>query len=215
MSVSSDILISDPSLTRAVDNAIQNELVGMNTAMPGQVVNVYASKCAVDVQPCLQRQYSDGTITPLPIIPYVPLVFPRTSNAWLTFPVAVGDYVMLVFSQRSLEQWLNKGGVVDPQDPRKFAISDAVAIPGVYPFSRPPTVDSANVILQNGTTKITLTPAGKFRFENTGGDEILNLISQLLNTLSTEMVNTMLGPQPLLAASTYASLQSKIDALRS
>jgi hypothetical protein len=54
----------------------------------------------------------------------------------ITFPVAAGDIVLLCFAQTSLDNWLQLGGVVDPQDSRKFDLSDAIAIPGLLSFNQ-------------------------------------------------------------------------------
>lgn len=55
----------------------------------------------------------------------------------LALPVAVGDTGLLIFSDRSLDVWLATGGIVDPGDDRRHALSDAVFVPGLRPFSSP------------------------------------------------------------------------------
>jgi len=62
------------------------------------------------------------------------------SGADLVTPVAVGDTGLLVFCDGSLDVWLSKGGLVDPLDDRHHALSDAVFIPGLRPFSNPVSV---------------------------------------------------------------------------
>jgi hypothetical protein len=58
----------------------------------------------------------------------------------LVLPVSVGDTGLLVFADGSLDVWLARGGVVDPLDDRHHALSDAVFIPGLRPFSNPISV---------------------------------------------------------------------------
>jgi hypothetical protein len=56
--------------------------------------------------------------------------------------------VALVFSDRSLDRWLNAGGVVDPGTYRMHDLSDAIAIPGLHPWSAPWTgLDATAVTL--------------------------------------------------------------------
>jgi hypothetical protein len=71
----------------------------------------------------------------LPVIPNVPLMQFGMGGMRLTFPATPGDTVLLVFCQRSLDKWKSSGGEVDPGDARQFSISDAVAIPGLFPFN--------------------------------------------------------------------------------
>jgi hypothetical protein len=74
------------------------------------------------------------TIPPAVLTPDVP------SGADLVVPVAVGDTGLLVFADDSLDVWLSKGGLVDPLDDRHHALSDAIFIPGLRPFSNPVSV---------------------------------------------------------------------------
>jgi hypothetical protein len=62
------------------------------------------------------------------------------AGADLVVPVEVGDTGLLVFADDSLDIWLSKGGLVDPLDDRHHALSDAVFIPGLRPFSNPISV---------------------------------------------------------------------------
>ena len=63
----------------------------------------------------------------------VPVLFPRSRKAAVTFPLEKGDTVLLVFAERSLDEWIEKGGnKVSPEDPRRHDMSDAIAIPGCF-----------------------------------------------------------------------------------
>ncbi len=64
----------------------------------------------------------------------VPVAFPRGGGFSFTMPITEGDYVLLVFADRSIDLWLENGGSnVDPIDIRRHAVGDAIAIPGCYP----------------------------------------------------------------------------------
>lgn len=215
-------LIGDPSLAQVIESSIENALSKVNVSMPGQVVSYDSTKNCASIQPLIKKRYADDTVVALPVINGVPIAFPRTADAWLMMPVKAGDYVTLVFSQRSLEIWLNLGGTVDPMDPRKFSLSDAVAFLGGYPYAAAAVANTDNIVLQNKDTKISLTPNGKFRFEKVGGDEILDLLLQIteelktfLNTISADTTNTAFGPMPLNAFATYAMLGTQVSLLKS
>jgi hypothetical protein len=74
---------------------------------------------------------SKGSGESLPVITDVPVVFPGAGDYSVTFPIAKGDTVLLIFAEGSLDQWLTKGGEVDPQDDRRFSLTDAIAIPSL------------------------------------------------------------------------------------
>lgn len=111
---------------------------GINTCIPAIVVGVHENECAVDVQPCINRLLLDGTVEEKSVLYYVPVVYPSTPRSALTFPIEKGDYVLLVFSQRGLDSFkADTGGpLYTPTDHRKFSERDAIAIPGVFPFSK-------------------------------------------------------------------------------
>jgi hypothetical protein len=86
------------SIATAVKEFVQGMLAGVHTCMPGEIVSYDYTKQKASVKPLLKRAYVDGTYMPYPVINDVPVIFPRSGGASLTFPVTVGDTVMLVFS---------------------------------------------------------------------------------------------------------------------
>ena len=113
---------------------VDNHMVDVFTIMPGQVTSFDGARQMVSVQPCMQRKYTDSDATNLPIINDVPVVYMGAGDFWQTFDITVDSYVLLLFSMRSLEQWLEKGGIVDPLDSQMFDKSDAIAIAGLNPL---------------------------------------------------------------------------------
>jgi hypothetical protein len=62
--------------------------------------------------------------------------------------VSPGDPCLLIFSDRSLDSWLDRGGEVDPIDLRRHHLSDAVAILGVRAKPQAlPAVDQTVMVL--------------------------------------------------------------------
>ena len=117
------------ALGELLDAAIANAGENTHTAIPGVVVSVGGG--TVNVKPLLNRKLRDGTVEELPVIPNVPVWFPRGGGASITWPVAAGDGCLLVFSERSLDEWKGGGGQVTPDDPRKHGLSDAIAFVGL------------------------------------------------------------------------------------
>ncbi len=110
----------------------------INTAIPAKVlaVNKFTSKQIVDVQPLIDETYEGGGSVELPAILDVPVVFPSAGGGIISFPIKVGDTVLLVFSKKSIDEWMqttidNKRSIT-PSDKRNFSINDAVVFPGLY-----------------------------------------------------------------------------------
>lgn len=149
-----------PSLSQVIQNHLGHAFARMHVSMVARVEKYDASKQSVDVQPLVKERALDPesdeiVATRLPVITNVPLMFPGVGNCAITFPVNVGDTVLLVFSDYSLDVWLSQGGEVDPLDTRSHHLSDAVAIPGVRSFSAPMTgIDTTHTVIgqQGGTS---------------------------------------------------------------
>jgi len=119
--------IGEPNLSQLAEAIIDGAAEDVRVAMPGVVTSVNMRSSTVSVQPAVKRNGADNYD---PIIPDVPLCFPRSSTARLTFPVNAGDNVLLVFSDRSIEDWLRAGGSkASAGDARIHDITDAFAIP--------------------------------------------------------------------------------------
>ena len=119
--------------------------------MPGQVVKVHAGadkRQFVDVRPSLKRAVpvddddEQGTTTvaapfieeDLPIIPSVPVGYPQGGGFFISVPLQPGDFVLLVFCERSIDRWVetaSKGNqrAVSPGDVGTHVLEGAIALP--------------------------------------------------------------------------------------
>lgn len=124
----------------ALAGLFEYEASKMFTSIPATVVGIKSlGEKRIDVQPSLQVRTVDGeTNETLPSILNVPLHMPLTSLGGLSYPISVGDSVLLVFSQSGIDNWKRSDGFAAPSNMRKFDASDAIAIAGVHPFSKSP-----------------------------------------------------------------------------
>lgn len=128
-----------PTLAETMNRGAARQISRIRVALPARVETYDAATQQVSVQPLIQDGYTDESgerqAERLPVIPHVPVVFPGAGGFRVTFPIAVGDTVLVVFSSSSLDQWLALGGEVDPKDDRRHDLSDAIAIPGLRDFA--------------------------------------------------------------------------------
>lgn len=127
------------SFEEVFDLLFFDRLQNLYTAIPCIVVNVNDNleKQSVDVKPAINKKFKNGTVQEQPTIFDVPVVFPASSTSMFSFPIAVGDTVLCVFSQRGLDVFKNSGMVpVTPLDHRKLDRRDAIAIPGLFSFPK-------------------------------------------------------------------------------
>lgn len=121
-----------------IRSGFSSQMTDIYTSIPCIVVGVDGlNEQRIDVQPAINKRFKNEEIREHPAILSVPLMFPSSSTSSFTFPISVGDSVLCVFSQRGMDTFkAGNGGLQTPTDFRKFNKRDAVAIPGLYPFSK-------------------------------------------------------------------------------
>ena len=104
----------------------------LDTITVGIVESYDPGKQSLKVQPAIMRKrLNEDEAKARPIIADVRVIFPGSGEYWQTFPISTGDPVVLLAPSRSLDLWMDSGGVVDPKSTRIFDLSDAIAIPGI------------------------------------------------------------------------------------
>ena len=113
------------NFTQLLEQSIRAHTKDLRVFMPGKIVTVSGDR--VSVQLCVQGA---NAATPEAILRDVRLCYPGSKAARLAFRVVPGDDVLVLFSDRSLDEWnLIGGGSVQASDPRTHDMGDAVAVP--------------------------------------------------------------------------------------
>ncbi|OOF85141.1 Gp138 family membrane-puncturing spike protein [Rodentibacter ratti] len=138
-----------------------NELEDINVALPAKVVSYDAATVRVVAKPAIPKRLASGEVLGTPQIVNVPVMFPMAdiggAVAQITLPVKPGDGCFLIFSQRSLENWLS-GSSDAPDDPRMFDLSDAFCFIGGN--AKSPSADGENLCIKYGSGSIKIAPSG-------------------------------------------------------
>jgi hypothetical protein len=103
----------------------------LHTSVPGHVLQFDPDTQLAGVQIGLLRTDVGGSsFAPSPIVE-VPVQFAGGAGGSIEFKIEPGDEGLIVFSQRCIDEWVNRGGVAPTNDLRRFSANDAVFIPGV------------------------------------------------------------------------------------
>jgi hypothetical protein len=149
---------NSPTLGNLIDSRIRYTLSDLHTALPCTVLAYHPSTQSVDIQPLIRKEYSNDYIADLPIIQGIPLLFQGTTNSLISFPINVGDIVLAVFCETSIDKWVNsQGEKVSPGKGQLHDLSDAFAIPGLQTFRthNSPNPDNLEVRFNVGTSNET------------------------------------------------------------
>lgn len=87
----------------------------------------------VEAQPAIRERLvlEDGSIQylNLPLLINVPVVFPSSGSASITFPIGKGDECLIIFSDLAIDNFWTSGSVQNPIEVRRHDLSDGIAIP--------------------------------------------------------------------------------------
>ncbi|QYW06627.1 putative baseplate protein [Pseudomonas phage UAVern] len=200
-------------LTDYIQTQFQINMAEVYTALPCVVTNVVGSfeNQRVDVQPSINTLYKDGTSEEHTQILGVPVVLPGSSTSMVSFPINVGDTVLCVFSQRSMDNFkLGNGQPTPPNDYRKFSDQDAVAIPGLFSFSRSPNRSAIRKFPHNPKTDLVIA------HNIASGTEVMIQFKQsgdmIINTEQNVTVNCKVGELNATESYTINTPMLKVNA---
>jgi len=132
-------------LTDIIADAIGEALSNLHTATIAKVTAVQEK--TISVQPVINRVVDGKSIT-LPQFTKVPPLFMQGGGSYTAHPIAVGDYCLLILTERCFDRWYSGSDFQDPAEFRMHDYSDGIAIVGINPTAGALTIPS--VIQQTG-----------------------------------------------------------------
>lgn len=218
------VLMADKrsSFESVIASAIDGALKDLHTCLPAVVTSVSHANQLIGAQITIKRKLA-GKLVLLPPLVGVPLRYPKSNTFSITFPIEVGDHVLIFFCERSIDVWLQNGGIVNPFDVRKFSLSDAFAIPFMYPqTSVIPNFNTSNLEIKtnSGDTKIIVKGSEDVEITTTGDVDATCDTASISATTSvaiTSPITTVTGnlsvtgtiSAPTINASTSLTVKSK------
>lgn len=188
-----------PTLAEVLNALRDGILRDARVSLPGRVESFDAATNTADIQPMVREtvENDDGTTSQvsLPILTGVPVMFPSGGGFRITFPIAQGDTVLLVFADRSIDAFMSQGQEGSPADQRRHSLSDAVAIPSLVSENRAWTNIEADVITigkETGSNSDFVALAAKVKSEI---QALRDTVSTALSALSghTHSITTATG----------------------
>ena len=165
-----------PELEDVIESATREALARSYVARPARVLSYDVEDQTVSVMPVFgDLKGTDTGVEHFPAarIDKVKVCFPRAGDHFLSFPIQANDYVLLVCSDRALDAWQKKGGVnISLMDLRNHQITDAIAIPGVYPDPENLTeadLDTDIVLGKQGGSLVRIKANGVIELGSTSG----------------------------------------------
>lgn len=199
----------------------------LRVCLPGNIVSFDAATQRCVARPGVKLKLVDGanvSYMEMPDIQNVPIVVPYAQGAGLllTLPIQAGDPCLLLFSDRALDNFLQRGeseipGTAQDADvtsPRVHHLTDAICIPGLITNTvTVPSWSTSNIELRDkerknyisiGPDGITITD-GSAKWQMNAGKVTLNAPSGITETTTTASrvasgVNKVVGSNISLGA---------------
>lgn len=167
----------------SLKNVIRNELVDLNTALKGEVVN-YNNGLAT-VKPLANKSFEDGDSLPFPNLIRVPIRWPSFNGGLcgIKGPVKSGDEVLIIFSQQAID---------GSDDLRRHDLSDAYAIPSGSKQNGQGS-NNSDMIMWFGDAYIKLTSNGKLEINAPGGSKIITPNNEFTGNNKVDGTQTITG----------------------
>lgn len=180
----------------------------LNTSIPA-IINAFdAVTQTVSATPAIRAKYisPDGKISyiPYPMITNIPLAIIRGANVRITYPITVGNPCTLIFSQRSIDNFISEGGEANPVEGpnpitssiRCMDLTDAMCFPGI--LTSKDTVsdystDAIEIRSDDGKTKVSVKQDSltfiqdSATIQMTGGN--ISMEAATVNIVGTTAVN--------------------------
>jgi len=197
------------NIVDVMDQFLFSRLLNVHTCLPGEIQEYYGHKeRKAKVKPLVKMKTIKNENVEIQPIDGVPVIFPGSTKTHNTlYPLKKGDGVLLLFAENPIGNYLSGNSEVDSDDLTRFALTDCIAVPGLWSFSNIPqpvpendndyfftfqnaaiTIkDNTNDIeIKNNNTTITMSTAGSVTLETTTGKIEVDTVGNITMNNGTE-----------------------------
>jgi len=162
---------------------VTQSLADVHTSTIAKVTAV--SGTTISAQPVINRVVN-GESVELPTFTEIPPIFLNGGSSSLTMPIAVGDYCLLIFTERCFDRWYNGQDNQSPLEMRMHDYSDGFALVGIQPASGALTIPADMTFTGDLVINGNLTVTGEIQANNVSvpitGDVTVGTISLKTHT---------------------------------
>ncbi len=120
--------MNEEQLYNVLDDFVKSALANVHTATIAKVTAVGTK--TISVKPVINRVVRGESIE-LPVFTKVPPIFLGGGSSYTSYPIAVGDYALLIFTERCFDRWYSGVDNQKPLEMRMHDYSDGFALVGL------------------------------------------------------------------------------------
>jgi len=212
------------TMAGAIPTFIKRMMYNLHVFLPAKIESYDIGTKRAKVTPLLKYVNHKGQEIDLGSIEDVPVGFMGGKSLVIDIEYQAGDNVLVGFTDYGIGGYKASDGasVPSPDDNAAHMLTNAVVVCGLQPdgvdLSAAPKIEilaDGNIIFTNNDAAIRLNAGGKIGIAGVS-EELISLLSEFLQTLSTAKIITGIGPQPFFPQSItdFLALKTRLDTLK-
>lgn len=161
---------------------VDDMLYDVQTNIPAVVTSVNYGNGTLSAKPLIKTKKKGGQMYEEPMVHDVPILTAagNTGKAKMTFPIKVGDKVVLIMANRDTGTLLNSSGssIVEPEMDKPLGWYPIGAHACLFVEADANDIDPENIIIKNDKAKFTITNSST-KIETAGGSAELKASGEL------------------------------------
>jgi len=155
-----------------MDGILQESIGGINSCTIGKIEKFDATTMKANVIPLVKKKNKDGTTEDVSLLIEVPVSFLKAGPFLIRPPYKAGDIVLVVFSDRDIENVLFSGDKGEPIRCETHSLDNAIVVSGIMPFTKTLPGEHSNDLIiakEDLTSKIVIKENGEILIESDRG----------------------------------------------
>jgi hypothetical protein len=132
--------INPPDLDDVLAELKNSIFANLNCVQIGKIEKVNDNQ-TVEILIQVKRRVSGTETRDYPLLVDCPYFVLSGGGSYIDMPIAKGDYCLILFNDRNIDNWWSTENVKEPSDRRKHNLSDGIALVGINPASKAFTQD--------------------------------------------------------------------------
>ena len=163
--------------------------LSMNCVKIGKINSFDGTKKTAEIKIMFKRVLPDNTIKDYPLLINCPVFTLQGGGGSIKFPIAAGDDCLVLFSDRSIDIWLNTGSAAAPTDSRAHHLSDAIALVGLNSLQSGLAAYPASEAIMAYAGAFVALKGGKAAVQNASYD-LLTALTNLVQGIQGAMASS-------------------------
>jgi len=193
--------IANPELIDVLEKQRNIIFSSLNCVQVGTIEAFDLVTCTAKVSVNAKKKLDNGSVYDYPLLTDCPVFVLTAGDAFVNMPPESGDTCIILFNDRSIDNWFLSGEKTEPNSQRMHSLSDGMVLVGIRSLSDPPSFSLGKVGIDAGSKLLELKNS-----TNTLKTLIDGLIDDL-NALTT--TNCAPGYPVTLSPTTIAALTAR------